>query len=118
MILFSSKRCVDRNAALQCDARVPPPRTSNRKGFGDQSLAACENIGKLTFGRSAARRMWKVSFNPLDAVGPNPFTRVLKSVAENGLVHTIIAIAGTVVDVHFDLCYGTDTLRRVELTHP
>jgi SAM-dependent methyltransferase len=59
--------------------------------------------------------MWKVSFNPLDAVGPNPIIRALKSVAKNGLVHTITAIAGTVVDIHFDLCYGTDTLRRVEL---
>lgn len=60
--------------------------------------------------------MWKVSVNPLDAVGlKNPFTWAFKSVARNGLVHTIKAIVSTVLDVHFDLCYGTETLRRVEL---
>ena len=77
--------------------------------------SGCENIGKLTFGKSATRSTGAVNANPLDGLRPNPFTRVFKSVARNGLVDTVKVIVSTVLDVHFDLCYGTDTLRRVNL---
>lgn len=56
-----------------------------------------------------------VSVNPLAAIGRNPFTWAVKSVARNGLVHTVKAVASTIGDVGFDLRYGTDTLRRVDM---
>jgi len=73
------------------------------------------NRGKLTFGRSAAPPMRAFSVNPLDALSANPLCAALKCVAREGLFHTIKVIASTLLDVHFDLRYGTDTLRRVEL---
>jgi predicted RNA methylase len=56
-----------------------------------------------------------VSVNPLHALSADPLNAVLKCIATEGLVHTVKAIFSTVLDVHFDLRYGTDTLRRVEL---
>jgi SAM-dependent methyltransferase len=55
------------------------------------------------------------SVNPLVALSANPLTAALKSVAREGLPYTIKAVVSTVLDVHFDLRYGTDTLRRVEM---
>jgi SAM-dependent methyltransferase len=55
------------------------------------------------------------SVNPLDALSTNPLRAAVKCVAREGLFYTIKAIVSAVLDVHFDLRYGTETLRRVEL---
>jgi SAM-dependent methyltransferase len=58
--------------------------------------------------------MW-ASVNPLDALSANPLTAALKCVAREGLFRAIKVVVSTAVDTSFDLRYGTDTLRRVEM---
>lgn len=65
--------------------------------------------------RGTVRRTRTVSINPLAALGQNPFSSAFKCLARHGLVHTARAVVSTIVDVGFDLRYGTDTLRRVDM---
>src|SRR6516162_1729715 len=61
--------------------------------------------------RSAARGAKAVGVNPI----MNPLNWVLESVARRGLIETFKAVLSVVADIGFDLRYGTDTMRWVEI---
>jgi predicted RNA methylase len=61
--------------------------------------------------RGAARGAKAIGVNPV----MNPLNWALESVARRGLVETFKAALSVVVDIGFDLRYGTDTMRWVEI---